>query len=81
MNTPQFKIHGTERRKLKKKYNLLKSFVKNYWRLHHLDKDMCKIYGCENLIVSEDNAKIIYDKNKKEFERLEIILKEPYETK
>jgi hypothetical protein len=45
MNIPTFKIHGTQRRQIKKEISELKSYVKNFWYYHQLDKDMASFYG------------------------------------
>ena len=44
-NSPRYVISGAERRKLKKEYNKLKSFLKSFWFYHQLDKDMCQAYN------------------------------------
>jgi hypothetical protein len=45
MNQPIYKIHGSERRELKKELAKLKSHMKNFWYYHQLDKDMTSFYG------------------------------------
>ena len=57
MNTPQFKIHGKPSRNQKKALADLKSFVKNFWRCHQMDKDMGGEY-----VMSDEKAQKIYDK-------------------
>lgn len=47
-NIPEFKIHGLQRKHLKKELSALKSYVKNFWHYHQLDKDMCSFYGGTN---------------------------------
>ena len=45
MNEPTYKIHGIERRQLKKELGELKRYVKNFWYYHQLDKDMTSFYS------------------------------------
>ena len=45
MNIPQFKIHGEQRRVVKKELGELKRYIKNFWHYHQLDKDMASFYG------------------------------------
>ena len=45
INKPTYKIHGLERRKLKKELASLKSFEKNFWYFHQLDKDMASFFN------------------------------------
>lgn len=64
MNTIQYKIHGKERRTLKKELSKLKFYVKNFYYNRQLEKDMCYIYGLnedETLISDEDALKIYND--------------------
>lgn len=57
MNKPTYKIHGSERRQVKKELNKLKRHVKNFWFYHQLDKDMVSFYGGkEGYPMSDDEA-------------------------
>ena len=40
MNQPIYKIHGKERRELKKEVSLLKSLYKNFWFCEDVDRVM-----------------------------------------
>lgn len=79
-NTLQFKIHGSDRKLLKKELNTLKSFAKNFWYYHQLDKDMTSFYGThENYPMSDDKAKVLYDDTIKKIELLNNKLSELFE--
>lgn len=57
MNQPTYKIHGSERRELKKELAKLKSHMKNFWYYHQLDKDMASFYGgSENYPMTDVEA-------------------------
>lgn len=57
-NIPTFKIHGAQRKQVKKELSQLKSFVKNFWYYHQLDKDMASFYGDkEGFPMSDEQAK------------------------
>lgn len=72
MNEPTYKIHGIERRQLKKELGELKRYVKNFWYYHQLDKDMTYFYGYkEGYPMSDDEAQQRVDKAKKQIEQLE----------
>lgn len=72
MNNPTYKIHGLERRQLKKELALLKSFVKNFWHYHQLDKDMYYIYGCDDSkLLRDDEAQIKLDNTEIKIKHLE----------
>lgn len=78
-NLPTFKIHGTERRKLKKELAELKSFVKTFWYYHTLDKDMASFYGKSGgYPMSDENAQSIFNEKEIEITILEAKLNEPY---
>ena len=63
MNEPTYKIHGIERRQLKKKLGELKRYVRNFWYYHQLDKDMASIYGGKDgYPMSDYEAKKRFDK-------------------
>jgi hypothetical protein len=55
MNQPIYRINGIERRKLKKELSELKSFLKNYFYYHQLDKDMVSFYGGSEQYPMSDN--------------------------
>lgn len=79
MNTPQFKIHGQERRKLKKEYSALKSYIKGFWHWHTMDKDIASIYGSsEGYPMTDESAQKIYDIAKLKLENIEKQLSIPY---
>ena len=72
MNEPTYKIHGIERRQLKKELGELKRYVKNFWYYHQLDKDMTSFYGGkEGFPMSDDEEQKRVDKAKKQIEQLE----------
>lgn len=72
MNEPTYKIHGIERRQLKKELGELKRYVKNFWYYHQLDKDMTSFYGSkEGFPMSDDEAQKRVDKAKKQIQELE----------
>ena len=79
MNVPEFKIHGIERRKLKKELSELKSFLKNFWHYHQLDKDMCSFYGgTESYPMTDDKAQLKYDQTSNKIKELENMLSIKY---
>lgn len=78
MNKPQYKINGLERRALKKELSELRHFVKEFWRFHNLEKDMARIYNSEHSVMADDSANILYESKKRQVQRLEDILDEPY---
>ena len=80
MINPQYKIHGADRKILKKELSQLKSFVKSFWYYHQLDKDMCDIYGCktENYPMNDMLAQKKLDKTNKIIEKLEKKLSKPF---
>ena len=72
MNEPTYKIHGIERRQLKKELGNLKRYVKNFWYYHQLDKDMTSFYGGKDgYPMSDDEAQKRVDKAKKQIQELE----------
>lgn len=78
-NKPEFKIHGFQRRKLKKELAELKSYAKSFWHLHQLDCDMASFYGgSEGFPMNDEVADKSYQEIKNKIEKLETILKEPY---
>lgn len=81
MNEPQFKIHGLERRKLKKQLANVKSFVKDFWHYHQMDKDLASFYGSSSTFpMSDHQANDIYKKKKEEIKNLEVLLAETYSS-
>jgi hypothetical protein len=78
-NKPEFKIHGLERRKLKREVAEKKSFLRNFWHMHQLDKDMAYFYGSsEDFPMNDERAEEIYNRTEAEIVKLENSLKEPY---
>lgn len=83
MNTPQYKIHGEERRLMKKYFSQLKSQIKNFWYYHNEEKFCYDFYGCKppTHILDDESAKIRYSRLVDEYNRLDKKLKEPYDKK
>jgi hypothetical protein len=76
-NRPIYKIHGFERRIKKKEFSLLKSFVKNFWYSHQLDKDMTDFYGGhDGYPMSDDKAALMFNQAKQKMEEMKLILDE-----
>lgn len=72
MNQPIYRINGIERRKLKKELSELKSFLKNYFYYHQLDKDMVSFYGeSEQYPMSDNEAEKRYIEILSEVKELE----------
>jgi hypothetical protein len=72
MNQPIYRINGIERRKLKKELSELKSFLKNYFYYHQLDKDMVSFYGgSEEYPMSDNDAEKRYIEILSEVKELE----------
>lgn len=72
MSEPTYKIHGLERRQLKKELGKLKRYVKNFWYYHQLDKDMTSFYGGKDgYPMSDDEAQKRVDEAKKQIQELE----------
>lgn len=81
MNEPQFKIHGIERRRLKKEASELKSFIKNFWHYHQMDKDMSSFYGgTADFPMSDEMARKKFNRVSEQLKKMEEILLEPYNT-
>jgi hypothetical protein len=74
----KFKISGDDRRILKKRLSFLRSFYKNFWQEHQMEKDMNSFYG--GTTMTDDRAKMIYDNTNLEILKLENLLKEEYGT-
>jgi hypothetical protein len=72
MNEPIYKIHGIERRQVKKELGKLKRYVKNFWYYHQLDKDMNSFYGDKkDYPMTDEEAQKRLDKAKKQIDALE----------
>ena len=76
-NPPQFKIHGQERRELKKKVSLMRRDLGAFDRCHSVHKDMAMVYGGEHM--SDSEAEIAKDADREEILAIEAELAEPYE--
>jgi hypothetical protein len=74
--SPQFKIHGLERRKLKHELSASKSFLKNFWYMHQMEKDMVGFYGGD--LMSDECAQSLYEQTEKKIKELELKLNVPY---
>jgi hypothetical protein len=80
MGNKQFKIYGLERKKLKKEVSELRSFLKDFWFHHQMDKDMSSFYGgSDNYPMTDENAKEMFKNSTEELGRLEKLLSEKYE--
>ena len=72
---PIYKIHGFERKELKKELSSIKSFLKYFWHYHNLDKDMTSFYGgCDGYPMSDEDAQKKYDEKLKQIEEIEYKL-------
>jgi len=72
-DNPQFKIFGTERRKLKKELSGLKSFINGFWYEHQMDKDMVSFYGgSDTFPMCDEAAKEMYNYYVEEIKKLEV---------
>lgn len=79
MNLPQFKIHGNNRRALKKEFSSLKSSARTFWHYHQEDIDMARFYGSrKGFPMSQEEAQKKYDSMILEISRIEKLLSEPY---
>lgn len=79
MNEPTYKIHGIERRQTKKRLAEMKSYVKNFWYFHQLDKDMTSFYGGTiGYPISDDSAQAKLDEALLNIKELDEILKLKY---
>ena len=80
-NEPTYKINGLERRKLKKELSELRSYIKTFWYYHNLDKDMYSFYSPnDSSLMSDANAKILYDSKNDEISDIIKKLDEPYKS-
>jgi len=74
MNEPQFVISGKERKVVKKELSLLKWIVKDFWRDHQMEKDMCSFYGGN--VMNDEDAQKYFEKSQKQIVKLEKTLNE-----
>jgi hypothetical protein len=74
---PQFKIHGKERRALKKKLSLMRRSLHYFYHNWQVNDDMYLFCGHCNP-VSKNKADKIYNKCANEIDELEKLLAEPY---
>lgn len=79
LHTPIYAIYGQERRKLKKEYNLLKSFVKSSPSLVSVNNDLYKIYGEPEKIISKERQDEVIEKAKSEMTEIKERLDKLYE--
>ena len=80
-NEPIYKINGLDRRKVKKHLSELKSFIKDFWHYHNLDKDMYSFYSPDdNSMMSDTDAQLLYDSKKNEIDKITAELDEPYKS-
>lgn len=78
-NPPQFKIHGAERKKLKKELSILKWVVSQFWFDHQVEKDLASVYGgTDTWPMSDEQAEKRLNEIKEEIEQLEVDLAVPY---
>ena len=75
---PQFKIHGQERRDLKKKVSLMRRDLGAFDRCHSIHKDMAMVYGGE--YMSDTEADDTKDDMRIEISAIEYKLSIPYES-
>jgi hypothetical protein len=80
MNTPPiYKINGYERKRQKRMLSEMKSFVRSFWKDHQTEKDCAMFYaGTLNGVMSDEQAKAIYERYEKEIAELESKLSELY---
>lgn len=72
---PIHKVHGSERRKLKKELSELKHYVKNFYYFHQLDIDMFSFYG-GNISINDENGENKIDEINLKIKLLEEALNE-----
>lgn len=77
-NEPEYKIHGLDRRKMKKELSLIKSFIRDFWHDHTMDKDMASFYG--GSVMSDSDAQTIYDRESLNILEIENMLNVPYKS-
>lgn len=78
-NAPRYIVSGAERRKLKKRHNSLKSFLKTFWYWHQMDLDMSASFGIKprddgHFPMSDEKAQEIYKIKEAEALELERVL-------
>lgn len=75
MNEPTYKIHGEERRRIKKELGELKRYVRHFWFWHRVDCDMYSLYCCEpKYDISDEAAQMKIDKANEKIKELEYKL-------
>ena len=78
--SPQYQIHGSERRELKKELASLKSYARNFYYYHQLDKDMTSFYGgTSDYPMSDSKADYRYNIVIVKIGKLEEKLSRPYQ--
>jgi len=75
---PQFKIHGKERRAMKKELSLLRRDYRSFDYQHSLHKDMCVAYGGD--VMTDEEAKDCKYEMSMRIACLEVNLAEQYTT-
>lgn len=78
-NNPTYKIHGEERRKLKKELNELKRYVKDFLHNHQLDKDMYSFFGSDlSSLLTDEQANTKINETRAKIKGIERRLALPY---
>jgi hypothetical protein len=77
-NNPLYKIHGKERKELKNQRSKLNSFIRNYWQMHQMDKDMAYFFNISESVMSDELAQIQYDNVISEIKKIDELLAEHY---
>lgn len=76
-----FKIKGSQRRKLKKELSELKHFIKYFWYHHNLDEDMCSFYDrSEKHKICDEKAKVIFENTNIQIKKIEEELNTQYQS-
>lgn len=78
-NKPTYKIHGKERRVLKKELSALRSYVNSFSYHDQLDKDMYEFYGGKGDVISDEESNRILNETKRKIKVIEEVLSIPYE--
>jgi len=69
---PIFKIHGNERRQLKKELAELKSVARNFWYFYQLDKDINNLLNCSpSYLMTRKEAEKRFNKLEADIKALE----------
>lgn len=77
MEQPKFKISGKERRLVKKQVRFLKGYLKDFWYVHQLEKDLSiGIPKTNGYPMSDPDAQIKYNEASEELLELEKLLQE-----